>query len=163
SSGAEHGLGGGERRFYFTKGPPYAESVRVPLIIRYPKLASGPQMASQMALNIDLAATIADIVGLQPPYTLDGRSLVPIIVDPVGASGRPDFLYESPQPTEYNSVGIRTEDNWEYTEYATGERELYDPGHDPKALANVAGDRATQPVDSPLAAPIRQLQQNAPP
>src|SRR4029077_14646346 len=72
---SDNGLLWGEHRLYFTKGPPYAESVRVPLIIRYPKLASGHQVASQMALNIDLAATIADIAGLRPPYTPDGTSL----------------------------------------------------------------------------------------
>src|SRR5262249_37616464 len=52
---SDNGLLWGEHRLYYTKGPPYAESVRVPLVIRYPKIASGHQVASQMALNIDLA------------------------------------------------------------------------------------------------------------
>ena len=156
---SDNGLLWGEHRLYFTKGPPYAESIRVPLIIRYPRLASGHQVASQMALNIDLAATIADIAGLRPPYTLDGESLVPIIMDPVGAGGRSDFLYESPQPTAYSSVGIRTDAEWEYNEYATGEVELYDLVHDPNELGSVASDPANQTLKSTLATRIRQLQQ----
>jgi len=155
---SDNGLLWGEHRLYYTKGPPYAESVRVPLVIRYPKLASGNQAASQMALNIDLAATIADIAGLRPPYTLDGMSLVPIITDLAGASGRNDFLYESPRLTAYDSVGIRT-DEWEYNEYATGEEELYDLTHDPSELGSVASDPANQTLKSTLAARIQQLQQ----
>jgi arylsulfatase A-like enzyme len=156
---SDNGLLWGEHRLYVAKGAPYAESVRVPLIIRYPKLASAPHVTSQMALNIDLAATIADMARLRPPYTLDGKSLVPIIMDPAGASGRPDFLFESPQPTAYNSVGIRTDNEWEYNQYATGEEELYDLTHDPNELTSVASDPNNQTLKSTLAARIRQLQQ----
>jgi arylsulfatase A-like enzyme len=155
---SDNGLLWGEHRLYYTKGPPYAASVRVPLIIRSPKLAAGHQLASQIALNIDLAATIADLVGVRPPYALDGMSLVPVLQDPVGAIGRPDFLYESPMPTPYNSVGIRTGDQWEYNEYATGATELYDLIQDPDELANVASDPANQTLESTLAARITQLQ-----
>ncbi len=156
---SDNGLLWGEHRLYYTKGPPYAESVRVPLIIRYPKLAAAHQMASQTALNIDLAATIADLVGVRPPYTLDGASLVPVLMNPVGAGGRPDFLYESPELTAYDSVGIRTDDQWEYTKYATGEEELYDLAHDPDELDSVASDPANQLLKSTLAARITELQQ----
>jgi arylsulfatase A-like enzyme len=156
---SDNGLLWGEHRLYYTKGPPYAESVRVPLIIRYPKLAAENQTASQIALNIDLAATIADLVGVRPAYTLDGASLVPILMDPVGASGRPDFLYESPAPTPYDSVGIRTDDQWEYNQYTTGEEELYDLIQDPYELGSVASDPANQNLKSTLAARIKQLQQ----
>lgn len=156
---SDNGLLWGEHRLYYTKGQPYDESVRVPLVIRYPKLASGNHVANQMALNIDLAATIADIAGVTPPYALDGRSLVPIISDPASASGRRDFLYEAPRGAAFDSVGIRTDDNWEYNEYVTGEEELYDLLHDPYALGSVASDPANQTLKSTLAARITQLQQ----
>jgi arylsulfatase A-like enzyme len=156
---SDNGLLWGEHRLYDTKGPPYAESVRVPLIIRYPRLTAGHQTANQIALNIDLAATIADMVGVRPPYALDGVSLVPILMDPVGASSRPDFLYESPVPTAYDSVGVRTDDEWEYNAYATGEEELYDLPQDPYELHSVASDPANRSLKSTLAARVKQLQQ----
>ena len=156
---SDNGMLWGEHRLYYTKGPPYSESVRVPLVIRYPRLAAGNQTANQIALNIDLAATIADLAGLRPPYALDGSSLVPVLLDPLGASGRPDFLYESPAPSAYNSVGIRTADDWEYNSYETGEEELYDLMHDPNELDSVASQPANQTLKSTLAARIEQLQQ----
>ena len=156
---SDNGLLWGEHRLYFTKGQPYAESVRVPLIIRYPKLAAGHQVATQIALNIDLPATIADIAGAQPPYALDGTSLVPILVDPVGASGRADFLFESPYPSNFNSVGIRTDDHWEYNKYATGEEELYNLANDQDELESVASDPANEALKSTLAVRLSQLQQ----
>jgi len=156
---SDNGLLWGEHRLYYTKGQPYAESVRVPLIIRYPRLAAGHQVAGQIALNLDLPATIADIVGLRPPYALDGTSLVPILMDPVGASGRPDFLFESPKLTAFNSVGVRTADQWEYNEYETGEEELYDLRNDPNELGSVASDPANETLKSTFAARITQLLQ----
>ena len=156
---SDNGLLWGEHRLYYTKGPPYAESVRVPLIIRYPKLAAGNQVARQIAMNIDLPATIADLVGVRPPYTLDGASLVPVLMAPASAPGRSEFLYESPAPDAYDSAGVRTNDDWEYTKYTTGEEELYDLVNDPDELDSVASDPANQALKSTLAARITELQQ----
>ena len=52
----------------------YEPSIRVPLLINYPKLVSESKTHDAMALNIDLAPTILDLAGLQSDE-MQGRSL----------------------------------------------------------------------------------------
>ena len=56
-------------------------SIRVPLIIHDPKLASARKgtVDSSLVLNIDIAPTILDMAGLSIPQGIQGRSLVPIL------------------------------------------------------------------------------------
>ena len=53
-------------------------SVRVPLIIRYPKKFK-PARVSQNVNLIDLFATLCELCGIQTPAGLDSRSLVPLM------------------------------------------------------------------------------------
>jgi len=68
----EHGL--------YDKRLAYEESIRIPFFVRYPGLISDPgRRAQQMALNIDLAPTLLDLIGRKIPPGMQGRSLVPIL------------------------------------------------------------------------------------
>jgi len=53
----EHGLSE-ERRLA------YEESIRVPLLIRYPPTAKAGRTPAEMALTIDLAPTLLDLAGI---------------------------------------------------------------------------------------------------
>jgi len=55
----------------------YDNSVRVPLIIYDP--GKGHQDIQDMALNIDIPATILDLAGIDIPETYQGKSLVPVV------------------------------------------------------------------------------------
>ena len=55
----EHGLSI-ERRLA------YEESIRIPMIIRYPKWIRGGSRIDAMALSIDLAPTLLDVGGVGP-------------------------------------------------------------------------------------------------
>ena len=98
-----------------------------------------------LALNIDLAPTIADAAGVAHPPT-DGRSLLPLLGgEPV--STRSDFLIEhmegtNPIPT---FCAVRSE-RWTYVRYSTGEEELYDLAPDPFELENVGRRPSMRPV-----------------
>jgi N-acetylglucosamine-6-sulfatase len=46
---------------------------------------------------------------------------------------------------------------WKYTEYSTGEVELYDLVSDPYELQNIAGQKAYASVQSDLAARLQTL------
>lgn len=59
---------------------PYEEVIAVTLIIRAPGKTTGD--ANQLALNNDLAPTIAEIAGTELIHHADGTSLVPILADP---------------------------------------------------------------------------------
>lgn len=62
--------------WWLGKGVPYEESIRVPLVVRYPALVA-PQRSEALVLNIDVAPTLAELAGTEIPA--DGRSLVPLL------------------------------------------------------------------------------------
>ncbi|MFN6049317.1 MAG: sulfatase-like hydrolase/transferase [Planctomycetia bacterium] len=62
----EHGLG--------DKRSAYEESIRIPMLVRFPKRIHKPFTSDELALNIDLAPTILDLAGLPIPQTMQGKS-----------------------------------------------------------------------------------------
>ena len=133
----EHRLGG--------KIWPYEESIHLPLVIRTPWRAGDGAVDRHMALNVDLAPTIAALAGVRPGIPQDGRSLVPFLraQDP---PWRVDGLAEYRGPGQLRVGGpppyraLRTR-GFLYVAYDNGWRELYDMRHDPWQLRNVAGTR----------------------
>ncbi|MGH3145274.1 MAG: sulfatase/phosphatase domain-containing protein, partial [Rubrobacter sp.] len=91
-----------------------------------------------------LAPTFASWAGITSPGFVDGRSLVPLLTANPSAPWRDAFLVEHRRsPEEFASVkaipnyyALRTS-QYSYTEYATGERELYRLDTDPYELNNV--------------------------
>ena len=53
----------------------YQEDVNVPLILWNPRLFSGGQRPETIGGHVDLSATIADILGIQPPGDWQGHSM----------------------------------------------------------------------------------------
>jgi arylsulfatase A-like enzyme len=134
---SDNGQAWGEHRWK-TKGCPWEECLRVPLIIRYPRLAPLARAEERMALNIDLAPTLAELAGIEPPEGRDGTSLVRVI-DATAREWREDFFVESLLNVPPPYVIVRDE-RWKYVQYAHGEHELYDLESDPWELENRAYD-----------------------
>src|SRR5207244_12208649 len=65
----EHGFG--DKRWA------YDESIRDPLLMRYPKLIKAGTTRDQFVLNIDLAPTLLELAGVSIPKSIEGRSLLP--------------------------------------------------------------------------------------
>jgi N-acetylglucosamine-6-sulfatase len=133
---SDNGLLWGEHR-WTKKEVPYEESIRVPLAVRYDALAV-PHVEERLALNIDIAPTIARLAGISAPE-MEGRDLTPLL-RAKQTRWRSDFLVEhlegaNPVPTY---CAVRTERAL-YVEYRTGEHELYDLRRDPFQLRNLAG------------------------
>jgi N-acetylglucosamine-6-sulfatase len=68
----------GEHRQPHGKDAPYDAASRVPLIVRGPRVMEGATI-EEIALNIDLFPTVADLAGALAPSFVDGRSLVPLL------------------------------------------------------------------------------------
>lgn len=81
----DHGFHFGEHRLTKMKLTPYAGSTALPLIIRGPGVPA-KQTVSELALITDLAPTIAEIAGAEPPAFVDGRSLKPLLTTEAPAS-----------------------------------------------------------------------------
>lgn len=67
----EHGLG--------DKRSAYEESMRIPLLLRYPKLALRGKVIDSLVLNLDLAPTLLDFAGIPIPDDMQGRSWKPLL------------------------------------------------------------------------------------
>lgn len=129
----------------------YEESIRIPLLVRYPPLAKAGTVVPQMILSHDLAPTLLDVAGAQPLTDVTGRSVVPLL------EGRTDgwrtaFLYEYNYEKQFpytpNVRGVRT-DRWKLIHYPNGDdspdrftAELYDLEADPHELRNLIDDPA---------------------
>ncbi|MCP4577719.1 MAG: sulfatase, partial [Deltaproteobacteria bacterium] len=131
----EHGL--------YDKRLAYEESIRIPFMVRYPKLINDPgRRSGRMVLNIDLAPTILDLAGVGIPSGMQGRSARPILTS-ANASGRKSWLYEHfpvfPIPIP-GITAVRTED-YKYIEYQNDIRpkELFDVRNDPGEKNNIIG------------------------
>lgn len=74
---SDNGFHFGEHRVKFGKVTPYDESTRVPLVMAGPGIASGASV-DVLAVNADLAPTIASWTGVAAPDFVDGRSLAGI-------------------------------------------------------------------------------------
>ncbi len=138
---SDNGLSWGEHR-WLSKACPWEACVRVPLVVRYPQLAPLRREVDAMALNIDVAPTLADLAGAYVPADWDGRSLVGVL-DGREREPRTEFLVESYSGDDRSFVGVRTPD-WSYVEYLSGEEALYDLNEDPYELVNRASDPGMQ-------------------
>ncbi len=85
---AEHGLA--------DKWYPHQESIRVPLIIRDPRMGAAKrgQKDDHFALNVDLAPTILAAVGINAPARMQGRDIAPLYLAPKSPAWREEFFYE---------------------------------------------------------------------
>lgn len=121
----------------------YEESARTPLLVRGPGIPAGSRRP-EIAANIDLPATFAQIAGFDPAG-YDGRSLLPLL------EGK-SIPWRDALMVEWRGIdkkfggepgydAVVTQDNRMYAEHDTGEKEYYDMRSDPDQAENLAGRR----------------------
>jgi arylsulfatase A-like enzyme len=156
----EHGLGG--------KVLLYEESIRVPLIIRDPRLPEDRRghVVDELALSLDIAPTILDSAHVPIPADMQGHSLEPVMRGEA-RSWRKDFFCENMfMGQNYPRIeGVRG-NRFKYMRYFDKNRdkphirsltasirgeapvyeELYDLKSDPQELKNLAGSPAYSTV-----------------
>jgi N-acetylglucosamine-6-sulfatase len=93
----------------------YDESLRIPLLVRYPRQVPAGQRIDALVLNLDLAATILEFAGVRLDWRQGGRSLVSLLGGGSPADWRKEFFYENFRDPEWADVtfdveALRTED-----------------------------------------------------
>jgi len=138
----EHGLHG--------KLEAYEESLRVPLLARYPRAIPAGQRIDAFVSNLDLAPTVLDFCGVRPHKPMQGRSWRPLVTGkPAGVPWRRAFLYEmfgaGADPAHPTVKAIRTDRYKLILNLNPRELdELYDLKNDPQEMRNLARDKAYQ-------------------
>jgi N-acetylglucosamine-6-sulfatase len=158
---SDHGYLMGEHGMKEDKRWAWEPSVRVPMVMRYPKLIPAGSRREQDVLNVDIAPTVLDLAGVKPPVPMHGKSLVPIFAS-ADAHLRDSFLTEyflekyAAEVPEWQCVRMG---KWKYIHYTTiaGVDELYDLTADPDEVKNVIGDAANRQVVSDLQQELARL------
>jgi arylsulfatase A-like enzyme len=162
----------------------YEPSLRLPLLIRYPRTISPNRVVREFALNIDFAPTILDFAGLPAPPSMQGRSLRPLLQGSTPGDWRRSMLYtyfedswrlegkgrealRDPTFAYFTAHrvsphrGVRTERYKLIEYYSEGNYcELFDLLEDPDELRNLYGTPAAAEVQAGLHRELRRLQQH---
>ena len=145
---SDNGLLHGEHHGMKGKRVSYDESLKVPMIIRFPAwFAAGAIDSTHMVLNLDLAPTILDAAGLPMLGQFQGHSIHTILN---GANLHDTVLFEDfPGTTDVMLPfkAIRTS-HWKFTRYhcASFDNELYDLLNDPFETTNQIRNPVYYPV-----------------
>ena len=132
----EHGLVG--------KDNPYDAGIRIPLVIRWDGHARRGVVDDRLALNVDIAGTIARATGAT--MHTDG-------IDLLTSESRSGFPLEAMAGYRHRPAycGWRTQ-RWMYVRYDSGRSELYDYQNDPFEQHDLAGDPAVADVQARMRA-----------
>jgi arylsulfatase len=127
---------------------PYEESIRVPLIVRDPRLPASRRgrTLDQLALNIDIAPTIVSAAGVPVPPVMQGQDLSPLYLHRRPPQWRDEFFYEHPTVTSKDRIPSSqavVRRDWKYIEWPEFDyRQLFNLKKDPGELRNLAADAA---------------------
>jgi arylsulfatase A-like enzyme len=142
----------------------YEESLRMPLIVRWPGVTKPGSTDAHLAQNLDFAETFLEIAGVEPPADMQGRSLTPLLKGEPPADWRKSIYYhywEFPAVHMVNRhYGVRTDRYKLICYYELDEWELFDLDQDPDELKSVYDDPAYAGTIEELKAELRHLQKH---
>lgn len=124
----------------------YEESMRTPLLVRYPALFPKGRKVDEFVLNVDIAPTILDLAGVKAPQSFQGKSWVDLAAGKK-VPWRKSFLYEYFYENNFNTptiVALRTQ-NAKLVTYPgqPGWTELFDLTKDKAELNNLYKDSSS--------------------
>lgn len=148
---SDHGYHLGEHNGIWQKRTLFEESSRAPLIIYSPDLPGNQRICDRIVEFLDIYPTIVDLAGYPIPDHVQGRSLKPLMQDPlidwdefaITQILRP---MDSRLPEPVMGRSIRTP-RWRFSDWNGGQygAELYDHQNDPGEFNNLINTKELNP------------------
>ena len=112
----------------------FEQSVHVPLILSWPgRLEAGNSDA--LAEHVDLFPTFMDLLDLETPDSVQGRSLAPVL------RGEMESNRDLVHSEQGRGIAMQFDGRWKFIHNGDGQRhELYDLQQDPREITNLAMD-----------------------
>lgn len=151
---------------WFDKRWIFEESVRTPLLVRWPGVVKPGSQNRDLVSNLDFAETFLDAAGLPVPAGMQGRSLVPVFKGQTPADWRKSFYYHYYEYPAVHSVhrhyGVVTErcKLVHFYEPEMNYWELFDLEKDPNEMRSVYGQPAYAKAQKELETELARLRKD---
>jgi arylsulfatase A-like enzyme len=148
---------------WFDKRWIFEQSLRTPLLIRWPGVIKPGSTCDLMVSNLDMPETLLAAAGVEVPKEMQGRSMVPILRGQPPTDWRKSFYYHYYEHPAVHNVarqyGVVT-DRYKLVHFYEPEFnywELFDLKTDPQELKSVYDDPAYAPVREDLNRELNRL------
>ncbi len=144
---SDHGYSLGEHGLT-EKHYAYEKCIRIPMLVRYPRMIKPGIRRKEMVLNMDVAPTLLDLADVPIPKDVEGKSWRPLLESKNEKEHdfRDDFLYY----LEGLNLAIRTKRykliQWPNTDFS----EFYDLKKDPDEMKNLINNPAYSKIKKRL-------------
>ena len=133
------------------KGSLHEGGIRVPLIVKYPKMVKSGSICSEPTISYDFYPTFVAAASATLPenQTIDGLNILPLLQNPKAKLNRKAIHWHYPHYHHDRPAGAIRERDWKLIEYldGTGDIELYHISQDLSESNNLAGERKGKVAD----------------
>jgi len=148
---------------WFDKRWIFEESLRTPLLVKWPGAATPGSTTAEIVSNIDFAPTLLEAAGVAVPAEMQGRSFLPLLKGTTPKDWRKSFYYHYYEHPATHSVarhyGVVT-DRYKLVRFYEPEFdywELFDSKTDPQELKSVYGSPKYAETQKELEAELVRL------
>ncbi len=146
---------------WFDKRWMYEESLKTPLLVRWPGQIKPESVRDEIVSNLDFAQTMLDAAGVPVPGNMQGESLVPLLRGKTIPDWRKTFYYHYYEyPGAHDVARHRGVTNGDFKLihfYMTDEWELFDLSEDPNELNNAYGKPRYAQIQADLTDELERL------
>ncbi|MCW9708075.1 sulfatase family protein [Fodinibius salsisoli] len=148
---------------WFDKRFMYEQSMRTPLLMKFPENIETRNKVDELVQNIDWAPTLLDLAGLPVPEDMQGRSLLPLVQNDDVEWREALYYHYYEYPNEHmvkRHYGIRT-DRYKLIHFYNDidDWELYDLEQDSMEMNNLYGKEGYEELTRTLKKKLDELQQ----
>ena len=147
---------------WFDKRFMYKESLRTPLLVKWPGVVKPGSVNNDLVSNLDFAQTFLEMAGANEPEEMQGRSMVPVLQGNTPDDWRKEHYYHYYEYPSWHMVkrhyGITTERyKLIHFYHDVDEWEMYDLEKDPQEINNIYNNEEYTEVQKDLHERLEQL------